>query len=191
VAVHGHGTVESVELRSGHTREAGLLVAAAGSNPNVELALDCGLNVERGLVVDENMRTNDPAIFAAGDVAEFNGRIWGLWPVAVAQAQVAATNIAGGNQNYVDRIPMTILKGVGLDMLSFGAIEAEPGDKVVTDDQFQGFRYRKVVVRGGLIIGGVFLGFPDESSWARSAYETRTDCTAVLEAMGRGEWPTA
>ena len=188
--VRGSGSVEEVVLEDGHTLPAGVVVVAAGTTPNAELAVAAGLAVDRGIVVDEGLRTSDPAIYAVGDVAEHDGRIWGLWPVAVAQAQVAAANVVGGQERYRDEVPMTILKGVGLDMLSFGRIEARADDDVViTDDQPHGFRHRMVVVHDGRVVGGVFLGYPDEAIWARTAHETGADVSGLLDELRAGAWP--
>jgi len=189
--VRGGRAVEQVVLTNGRTLPAGVLVVAAGTTPNVELAAEAGLTVARGIVVDAALRTSDPDIFAVGDVAEFDGRIWGLWPVAVEQAQVAATNVVGGTDTYRDEVPMTILKGVGLDVLSFGRIEAQAdADVVITDASVHGFRHRKVVVHDGRVVGGVFLGYPDEAQWARTAHETGADVSDLLDALRVGIWPT-
>ena len=191
VGVEGDGRLEHVVLRRGQTMPAAVFVVAAGIVPNVELARAVGIEVGRGVVVDEAMRTSDPMIYAVGDVAEVSGRTWGLWPVAVAQAQVAAKNIAGGDERYLDEVPMTVLKGVGLDMLSFGSNDLGEGDEAITDHQISGFRYRKVVVRAGRVVGGIFLGFPEESVWARRAYEMESDITSSLDALRQGDWPTS
>ena len=68
------------------------------------------------------MRTSDPAIFAAGDVAEFDGQVPGLWPTAVAQAEVAAENAVGGDKAYAPPVPATILKVVGIELASIGPV---------------------------------------------------------------------
>lgn len=189
--VRGARSVEAVVLTTGRHLAAGLLVVAAGTTPNAELAVEAGLTVGRGVVVDDTLRTSDPHIFAVGDVAEFEGRTWGLWPVAVEQAQIAATNLVGGDAHFRDEVPMTILKGVGLDMLSFGRLGAETDtDVVVTDDHPHGYRHRSVVIDAGRVVGGVFLGFPDEALWARTAHETGADVSALLDDLQAGVWPT-
>ena len=96
---------------------------AAGIAPNTELARDAGLRVNRGVLVDERMRTERPAILAAGDVAEHAGRVHGLWPVAVEQAEVAADNAVGGDKAYRGSVPFTMLKVVGVELTSVGRFE--------------------------------------------------------------------
>ena len=79
------------------------------------------------MLVDERMRTSDPHILAAGDVAEHAGRVHGLWPVAVEQAEVAADNAVGGDKAYVGSIPFTMLKVVGVELTSVGRFEEQAG----------------------------------------------------------------
>ena len=101
--------------------EANILLVAAGIRPNVDLARDAGLEVKRGVLVDDRMRTDDPDILAAGDVAEHGGQLPGLWPTAVAMAEVAADTVAGGEKTYAGTVPVTILKVVGIELTSIGA----------------------------------------------------------------------
>ena len=109
--------LRGVDLRDGRRLDAQILLVAAGIQPNVDLARDARLSVNRGVVVDDRMRTSDPVVFAAGDVAEFEGQVPGLWPTAVAQAEVAAENAAGGDKALrAGVVPVTILKVVGIEL---------------------------------------------------------------------------
>src|SRR5439155_23848259 len=78
--VTGADRVDGVELVDGRPVRAELFLACAGVTPNIELARDAGLAVKRGVVVDDLLRTSDPDVFAAGDVAEVDGDVSGLWP---------------------------------------------------------------------------------------------------------------
>ena len=93
--VHADDRVTGVELLDGTTLDAELCLVTAGIIPNAQLAEAAGLDVGVGITVDGGMRTSDPDIFAVGDVAEHDGRPYGLWPASVEQAQVAAANVAG------------------------------------------------------------------------------------------------
>ena len=164
-------------------------VATIGDDPIVALAEQCGLKVARGVVVDETMRTSDANIFAVGDVAEFEGRTWGLWPVAVSQAQVAAANAVGGDREYSDQLPNMILKGVGLDVVSFGRIEARASDHVIVERGGGGHTYRRIVLDDGVIVGGVFLEFGDDAQHAQDAYASaRRFETTEIERIAAGDW---
>jgi NAD(P)H-nitrite reductase large subunit len=115
--------------------------------------------VERGVLVDDELRTSDPRIFAAGDLAEWRGSILGLWPVAVEQAEVAAENAVGGTRPYAGTVPVTMLKVVGVEMLSIGTID---GPREIADEDPESLRYRKLVLDDdGRAIGGILLGHPE------------------------------
>jgi nitrite reductase (NADH) large subunit len=187
--VEGNGRLETVVTAAGQHVASEVLLVAAGVSPNIDLAAAAGLAVNRGVIVDDHLRTSDPSIYAVGDVAEFDGRVWGLWPVAVAQAQVAAVNIAGGDRSFEDEIPTTILKGVGLDVVSFGRIEGQGDDRVIADRGDSGGAYRKLVFADGRIAGGIFLGFGDDAHHAqdaRSAAQHFGD--AEIDSLAAGDW---
>jgi nitrite reductase (NADH) large subunit len=105
------------------------------------------------------MRTSDPVIYAAGDVAEHDGTVHGLWPVAVAQAEIAAANAVGDERLYEPRPPVTILKGVGLSVTSSGDVDEQVGDDVVVREPSEDeVRYSKVLTRDGVLVGAVLIG---------------------------------
>ena len=118
-----------------------------------------GSRWQRGVLVDDHLRTSDPRIFAAGDLAEWRGSILGLWPVAVEQAEVAAENAVGGSRPYAGTVPVTMLKVVGVELLSIGAID---GPRELADADPDALRYRKLVLdEEGRAIGGILLGHPE------------------------------
>ena len=188
-AISGDDRVTGIATVAGETIACDTVIVAAGMTANRELASDAGLRVGRGVVVDEQMRTSDPDIFAVGDVAEFDGRTWGLWPVAVKQAQVAATVIAGGDDRFVDEVPKTTLKGCGLDVVSFGSINPEPHDVAIVDEDWAKHRYRKVVLREGRVVGGVFLGHDEDAVAAERAAEDGRQFNAdEIARLGTRDW---
>jgi nitrite reductase (NADH) large subunit len=166
-----------------------LLLVAVGIRPNVELARVAGLRVERGIVVDETMRTSVPEIFAAGDVCEFNRQVPGLWSVAVEQARVAALNATGGQEIYREIVPVTALKVVGVDLTSIGRFEPRAADEIVIAlEDLDEHRYRKLVVAGGKIVGAILLGYPQLAPPVTAAVKEQTGVGAWLDALRAGEW---
>src|SRR5581483_1562722 len=143
--VAGSERVERVVGSDGGTVPADLFLVCAGIAPRVELARDDGLVVNRGVVVDAGMRTSDPDVFAAGDVAEFEGRVVGLWPVAVAQAEVAALNALGGRERYVPAPPVATRRSVGLDPSGAGGVASRAGGRVVVRDGPSGASTKLIV----------------------------------------------
>ncbi|MDP1547548.1 MAG: FAD-dependent oxidoreductase [Anaerolineales bacterium] len=122
------GQVNSVRLKNGQTLKCSLLAYAIGIQPRVELARDAGLATERGILVNEFMQTNDPGIYAAGDVAQVYDPISGhsildsLWGVAREQGDAAGLNMAGQAQPYIKSMPFNITRLAGLTTTIIGAV---------------------------------------------------------------------
>jgi nitrite reductase (NADH) large subunit len=102
------------------------------------------------------MKTNQPDIFAAGDVAEFQGIPYGIWTAAMEQGRVAGINMAGGEALYKGTVMANTLKVVGIDLASAGDIDAENKleSRVVSDDK----AYKKIVIENNRIAGCIMLG---------------------------------
>jgi NAD(P)H-nitrite reductase large subunit len=179
--------LRGLHLRDGRRLEAQILLVAAGIQPNAELARDAGLHINRGVLVDDRMRTSDPAILAAGDVAEFAGQVPGLWPTAVSQAEVAAENAAGGEKIYEPPVPVTILKVVGIELASLGRFEAAgPHEEAIALEDAG--RYRKLVISGGRIVGAILLGHGNDVAAVRTAITRGFDVSNELGALRAGRW---
>jgi nitrite reductase (NADH) large subunit len=187
VGLSANGRVRLAHLTDSSALPADVFLVAAGIKPNVELARDAGLAINRGVLVDERMRTSDPAILAAGDVVEHAGVVDGLWPVAVEQAEVAADNAVGGDKIYGGSIPFTILKVVGVELTSVGRFEQQAGDQVVALEE-PGGRYRKLVIEDGRIVGAILLGYSQEVAAVRTAINRRFDVRGVMDSLHAGRW---
>jgi NAD(P)H-nitrite reductase large subunit len=183
------GRVAAVKLSDGTLIQAELFLVSAGIRPNVEIARDAGLEINRGVRVDPQMRTSDPNIFAAGDIAEHDELISGLWPTAVDQAEVAAANAVGGNEVYAGTVPVTMLKVTGVDLTSVGAFEPEgPEEDVIALEDAAESRYRKLVVRDGRVVGAILLGYAVASPAVVRAVKEQQDVSAWLERFRTGDW---
>ena len=187
VALDGNGRVNLALLADNRALEVDVFLAAAGITPNAALAKAAGLAVNRGVLVDERMRTMDYKILAAGDVAEHAGRVHGLWPVAVEQAEVAADNAVGGAKEYRGSIPFTMLKVVGVELTSVGRFEEQAGDEVVALEE-PGGKYRKLVIEDGRIVGAILLGYSQEVAAVRTAINRGFPVAGVMDALRAGRW---
>jgi NAD(P)H-nitrite reductase large subunit len=187
----GADRVRGVTLKDGRTLRCDVFLAAVGIRPNVELARQAGITVNRGVVVNDRMETSAPGVFAAGDVAERGGQVFGLWPIAAKQGEAAAVNALGGNVELVSEVPATILKGVGLDLFSIGRPAAQPGDQVVVDEDPDPAApsYRRLVLLGGRAVGGIVLGNHPEVVAAVTAVKNRAEIPpAQIAELRRGNW---
>jgi len=154
--IAGDGEVEKVLLEGGEALRARMVVVSAGVRPNLDMAEALHLDHDKGIKVDERLRTSAADIFAAGDVAEFRGIPYGIWPAAMEQGRAAGINMAGGNEAYQGTTMANTLKVVGIDLASAGDIDADGKfeSRVVTDEKV----YKKIVIDNKVIIGCIMLG---------------------------------
>ncbi|MBQ0967874.1 NAD(P)/FAD-dependent oxidoreductase [Streptomyces sp. RK23] len=160
------GAVRSVEMGDGYALGADLVVLACGVRPRVGLAREAGLEVGRGVLVDDELRTSDPHIRAVGDCAQHAGRVYGLAAPALEQAGALAELLAGdGTARYRGTRSLTRLTLTGsggsfdpFDLAAFGETDPRPGDDVVQLADATRGTYRKVVVRDDRLVGGVLVG---------------------------------
>lgn len=160
--------VERVVLDGDETLEADFVVVATGIRPRIELARAAGLDTRRGVVVDDALRTRDPSIYAVGECVEHRGRTYGLVAPLYEQGLALARSIHGdGSQPYLGSLPFAKLKVAGIDLLSVGAFAAERSRPEVetlrVEDPGAGL-YRKILLEGGRVIGGILLGNADDGS---------------------------
>ncbi|MER6710092.1 MULTISPECIES: FAD-dependent oxidoreductase [unclassified Streptomyces] len=157
------GAVRSVEMADGYALDADIVVVACGVRPRVGLAQTAGLDVRKGVVVDDELRTSDPYIHAIGDCAQHDGVLYGLATPALEQADALAELLAGDTAaRYTGTRSLTRLTLTGhdspFDLAAFGETEALPGDDVVQLADATRGTYRKVVVRDDRLVGGVLVG---------------------------------
>ncbi|WP_225836849.1 NAD(P)/FAD-dependent oxidoreductase [Streptomyces sp. NK08204] len=157
------GAVRSVEMADGYALDADLVVIACGVRPRAGLAEQAGLAVHKGILVDDELRTSDPHIHAIGDCAQHDGTVYGLAAPALEQADVLAEVLAGRDgARYTGTRALTRLTLTGpdspFDLAAFGEPEGRPGDDVVRIADATRGTYRKVVVRGDRLVGGVLVG---------------------------------
>ena len=152
----GEGKLKGVLLEGGETLSAEMVIVSAGVRPNLELAKALNLKHDKGIVVDERMRTSLPDVFAAGDVSEFKGIPYGIWIAAMEQGQIAGANMAGGSAVYKGTVMANTLKVVGIDLASAGNIDVDNKleSRIVTDSK----AYKKLVFENNQIVGCILLG---------------------------------
>ncbi len=163
--VLGDGRVSGVRLRSGREVECDILILAIGVVPNVSIAKEAGLDTNRGVLVNERMRTSDPDVFAAGDIAESydlvvdEARVNAIWPLASQQGRVAGANMGGRDESFLGGFPKNSLSLLGLHTISMGHVDP-PDDtyEVISRIDREKHLYRKFILKDGYICGGIFVG---------------------------------
>ena len=161
----GDNKVERVDLKGGRSFPAETVVMAAGIAPNVALARSAGASINRGIVVDAQMQTDIPGLYAIGECAEHEGRCVGLVEPAYEQATVLAETLTGGSALYAGSIPATNLKVTGVSVFSAGDFTGAAGtEQILLRDRGLGI-YKKLVIANERLVGAVLFGDTVDGLW--------------------------
>ncbi|QHW32473.1 NAD(P)/FAD-dependent oxidoreductase [Paenibacillus rhizovicinus] len=177
-AILGEERVTGIAFKDGTREDADLIVMAVGIRPNVLLAKSSGVEVNRGIVVNDFMQTNVANIHAVGECAEHRGMVYGLVAPLYEQGAVLAKRLAGAESGgYHGSVLSTKLKVSGVNVFSAGRFAEQPGTKSLrVQDDLDGV-YKKVVFENGKVVGAVLFGDTSDSSKLFSAIRSGKDYT--------------
>jgi len=181
----GTDRAEGVLLADGRQIPADLVVLAIGIRPSIDLARAAGLDVNRGLLVGDDMRTSDPHIYAVGECIEHNGQVFGLLAPIWEQAKVCGARLAGDEEAvYVPPPVFTSLKITGIDVFSAGAIVAadEADEEITLHDTRRGV-YKKLILRDDRIVGSVLYGSVADGPWYVELMREKVDVSAFRDQL--------
>ncbi|PMQ01945.1 MAG: nitrite reductase [Dictyoglomus sp. NZ13-RE01] len=149
---------KGIELEDGRKILGDLLIVSAGIIPEIDIAKKSGIEVNKGIIVNEYMETNVKYVYSAGDCVEYSGRIYGIIPASLEQGSIAGKNMVGEKTVYTGTIPFNTLKITGISLASMGNIEYnEPNAEIfVLKDEEKGF-YRKLIFVDNVIVGAILL----------------------------------
>lgn len=207
------GRLTGVETLDGGAVRCDLLAVAIGVKPRIELAVQAGLNVDRGVIVNPYMQTSAPDVFAAGDIAqvrEADGKrlpMDVLWPTALAQGRIAGANMAGERIPYVKDVPFNVTQLAGLKVTIIGAVgkvkDKEKDKDLLTiargDSQAwrvlaesytvseqEGVNRVRLMVGERSIVGALVMG---DQTWSRPLQRlvmARADITPIRKVLAKG-----
>jgi nitrite reductase (NADH) large subunit len=187
-AIEGEGRVESLRFTDGDTIPADLVVMAAGVRPNVGLAQQAGLHVERAIVVDDTLQTYDPRIYAVGECVQHRRATFGLVAPIWDQAGVCAAHLAGaGHRRYVQQATATKLKVTGVDLYSAGDIVGGEGSEDLVLRDRRGGVYKRLVVSGRRLLGVVLYGDVADGPWYFELIQNRSDISSIRNHLLFGQ----
>ena len=164
--------VSGVQFKDGSTLPCDMVVISAGIRPNVEIAREAGLTVERAIVVNDQLQTSDPAIFAVGECAQHRGKTYGLvapiWDMCTVLADVLTTGDFQNSEfriqnssSYTGSITATKLKVMGVNVAGMGEKDPQPGDELIRFEDAAGGVYKKLIVRNNKLVGAILVGETD------------------------------
>ena len=188
-AITGKSEVEAVELDNGKSLDCQLIIVGKGVDPNTSLGASCGLKIEDAIVVDKFLRTSDPDIFAAGDVAQTydiareSERVNALWPCAVEQGEYAGLNMAGKETVYEGSLSMNSMDCFGLGSISIGItkLKDDAGYEVLLSKRERS--YRKFILKKNRIVGMVMVGDIGSAGIANILIRKRIDVSSIKNIL--------
>ncbi|MEA2910458.1 MAG: nitrite reductase large subunit [Bradyrhizobium sp.] len=163
--LHGESRVEAIELSDGRRIDADAVIFAAGIRPNIALAKDAGIPVNRGIVVDDYLQTGAADIFALGECAEHRGTCYGLVEPAYEQARVLAQHLASKAAVYNGSVVATNLKVSGVSVFSAGDFMGADGSEAIVLNDARAGTYKKLVIADGRLTGAVLVGDVGDALW--------------------------
>ncbi len=191
------GKITGYKLKDGREMECRLLVIAVGVNPDAGFIKSGSLDMARGIIVDDHMRTSEENIYAAGDVIEGPDMLLGIkrniaiWPLAVRQGATAGANMAGGNKKYSGGFFMNSVELLGVPSISMGITnvgEEAEGVEVLRDFNADRNMYRKVVIKNNRIIGVILVGNIERAGIYAGLIRNEIDISGVRENIIREDF---
>jgi nitrite reductase (NADH) large subunit len=184
----GGERVAAVRLDDGREIAADIVVMAVGIRPNATLAKAIGLEVNRGVLVDDAMRTSDPDVYAVGECVEHRGTCYGLVAPLYEMARVAAARLAGDETAaYTGSVTSTKLKVTGIDLFSAGDFaEGRDREEIVLRDAGRSV-YKRLVIKDNRLVGAVLYGDTSDGSWFFQLLKDGTDVSDLRETLIFGQ----
>jgi nitrite reductase (NADH) large subunit len=184
------GKVTGLVLEDGRRLPADLVVVAAGIRPRIDLARDCGLRCDRGILVDDTLQTFDPAIYAVGECVQHRGSTYGLVAPLWEQARVCAAHLAEhGGTRYRGSLPAAQLKVTGIDLFSAGNVTAVDGEESLRLTDVARGIYKRLVIERGRVRGVVLYGDTSHAAWYADLIDSGRDVQELRDELLLGGPP--
>jgi nitrite reductase (NADH) large subunit len=185
--IYGNGKVEGVRLKDGREIPCSIVVMAVGIRPSTGLAKAAGLEVNRGILVDDHMLTSDPAVLAVGECVEHGGMVYGLVAPLWEMCRSLADCLTGNPSGYTGSVTSTKLKVSGIDVFSAGDFSGGEGcEDIVLRDATRGV-YKRVIVKEDRVIGAVLYGDTADGNWYFDLLRKGEDIADIREALIFGQ----
>ena len=183
----GDEFVTGIRMKDGRQIDTDMVVMAVGIRPNIAVGQKLGLEVNRGIVVTDQLETSAEDIYALGECVEHRGLLYGLVAPLYEQAQILAETLAGKTSAYQGSFISTKLKVTGVSLFSAGDFEdSEESESLVYQDLSQNI-YRKVVLKDNKIQGAVMFGDVTGSNWIFENLVSQTDVSLYRDTLVFGE----
>ncbi|BCA37009.1 FAD-dependent oxidoreductase [Bacillus thuringiensis] len=177
-SILGKESVTGIKMNDNSQINCDSIVYSIGVTPNTKLVHDTAIKLNRGIVVDEKMRTNIDSVYAAGDVAEVNNEIEGLWGTALEQGRVAGSNMVSKTAIYKKETPTTIFNAFNVSLFSIGVVNEEQCDTTIVEEDGKE-KYTRLFIKDNKIVGVISLEGVAASIPYKSAIEKHVSLEGI------------
>lgn len=171
--ISGESSVDGVILKDGNKINCDMILYSVGIRSNVKLLENTDVKIKRGVLVNNKMQTNIKNIYAAGDVAELEGQIGGLWTVASEEGKIAGYNMAEKDKEYCIIPPVTMMNAFNISIFSVGNIDEENCEETIIEDNKEEELYKRLFIKDKIIVGAILVGDTKEAMLLKKAVEKK------------------
>lgn len=169
----GNDKVSGAETKDGQLIGCDMVIYSVGVRANIGLYKDSPIKINRGVIVDDHMRTSEANIYAAGDVAEF-GRYSGLWTIAMEQGKIAGQNIGGNDVSFTGVVPVTNMNAFNISVFSIGDIDENSFTHTLVESSEDEKIYKRIFIKDNIIIGAIIIGESKDSNIIKKFIDRQT-----------------
>ncbi|QAT41277.1 FAD-dependent oxidoreductase [Clostridium sp. JN-9] len=178
VEILGDSNVTGIKLNNGETLDCEMVLFSVGIRPNKALAEAAGIKCDKGILVNDKMMTNIDSVYACGDVAQINGRVYGNWPAAVGMGKVAGANACGDESYFNDFVSSVVFSSMNADLFSCGSFD-EGCEELAVKDASKGI-YKKLFFKNDKLVGAMLIGDTKKSGKITLAIQSGKTFNDVL-----------
>lgn len=192
-AILGEERVEAIQFEDGSHIPADLVVMAVGIRPNTKLGTDAGLEVNKGILVNDHLQTSSPDVYALGECNEHRGETYGLVAPLYEQAEVLAQVLMGRDSDYQGSLTSTMLKVTGVNLFSAGDFKGNAEKNSKSEKEVIVFRdkakqiYRKLVLQNNKLIGALLFGDVTDANWLFDKLKSQVDISNLRDTLIFGQ----
>ncbi len=176
--IAGGSEVEGFITKEGKNTKCDMVIYSVGIKPNIDILKGTKIKTNKGVIINEKMNTSVKDVYAAGDIAEFNSEVYGLWSIAIEQGKTAGYNMVGENSIYKHIIPVTTLNAFSISLFSMGEIDEEKATNILVEES-ENNQYQKIFINNNKVIGAIVVGDIKKSPILKTAIEKEIDLRDV------------
>ncbi|MBE5965641.1 MAG: NAD(P)/FAD-dependent oxidoreductase [Lachnospiraceae bacterium] len=171
--ITGSKEANGAVTKNGRLIECDMVIYSVGIRSNTALYENTPLEINRGVIVNHHMKTSLDHVYAAGDIAELDGRVGGLWSIAMEQGKIAGYSIAGKEASYSAAIPVTNMNAFNLSIFSIGEIDENNAAHTLVEESPDDSTYRRIFIKDNRIVGAIIIGNPRNNMLIKKYVENK------------------